>query len=103
MSNCVNDLLNGIKGDPYTPTKKVITNITEAKGKAVVMFSDGSYMEADLSLVDECLCEKLTKKQADSIKELTDFRKDLENNLEAVKDLGGKITHYVIKKQFIKE
>lgn len=104
MTQCVNEILAGIKGKnscSVETEKPTITSITEANGKVVIMFSNGSFMDTDMSLVDDSLCEALTREQSESIKGLTEFKEKLLANLEPVMDLGGKISHYVLNTSFV--
>lgn len=104
MSQCIDEILSGIKSKDSCSTETEnprIISITEANGKVVVMFSNGSFMDADMSLVDDSLSEALTKEQSDSVKDITVFKEKLYANLEPVMDLGGKISHYVLKTTFL--
>lgn len=105
--SCVNSLLSNIKGMQQSycceNQKELpkITNIAETNGKVIVTFDNNSFIQADFDVIDKSLSSALSEAAMGKIKELTEFKEKIEANLEPVMDLGGKISHYVLKTTFL--
>lgn len=73
-----------------------VTNIAESNGKVIVTLDNGNFIEADKSVIDSSLTESLSQDQLNKIKELTEFKDNLEKNLVPVMNFNGDTTHYGI-------